>query len=171
MKRFKFSIYFLAFFVTWFIYIVSFSGCSGNEGESIVVPEYEGIGPPPLEATVSQVYADYLADEENADVKYGKEKLLFSGVEVEELFGDYYQMAEALGAGDQSYVKLYFTAGTAKFRLREEYFGIMQNIEEGYILNIIGECEGLQDGLVFIDDCWVESVVGDIGTGEEPDFY
>jgi hypothetical protein len=151
--------------------VIGTSGCKGNGGGDIITPEFTGIGPPPIEVTISQVYADYLTNEDDADVKYGKDKLLFSEVEVEEIFGNYFQMGDALGAGELSYVKLSFNAGTAKFKLREEYFGVMQNIEEGYVLNIIGQSRGLQDGLLLIDDCWVESVKGDLGIGEELDFY
>ena len=151
--------------------VVGIGGCKGNDEEVVVIPEFQGIGPPPLEVTISQVYADYLTNEEDADAKYSKEKLLFSEVEVEEIFGNYFQMGDALGAGELSYVKLSFNAGTAKFKLREEYFGVMQNIEEGYVLNIIGQSRGLQEGLLLIDDCWVESVIGDLGIGEELDFY
>jgi hypothetical protein len=171
MEKVRYSIRLLTILSILITCIVIFTSCTNGESNSIVVPEYQGIGPPPLEVTIDQVYADYANNEVDADAKYSEEKLLFSEIEVDEVFGNYFQMGEALGAGDLSYVKLNFAAGVAKFTLREEYFGVMQNIEEGFVLNIIGQSIGLREGLLIIDDCWVESVTGDLGIGEELDFY
>lgn len=171
MKNTRLYLYFLTAIFIIISCTVAFSGCTSGEGSTITVPEFEVIGPPPVEVTIEQLYTDYVANEAAANAKYKEEKLLFYRIEVEEVVGNYFQMAEALGVGDYSYVKLYFINGAMKFKLRENYFGIMQNIEEGYILNIIGECEGLREGFIIIDDCWVESVVGDLGTNEELDFY
>ena len=173
MKRVKFilSIVFTCAIST--ICIIGINGCTSDGGGTIDVPEFEEIRPPPIEVTIDQLYADYLANEVSANAKYRDGKLLFYDIEVEEVVGNYFMMSEALGAasGDLTYVKLHFYSGVAKFKLREEYFGIMQNIEEGYVLNIIGECEGLKEGFLVIDDCWVESVIGDLGADKELDFY
>ena len=151
--------------------LIGLSGCSENAESSFVVPTFEEPLPPPVEVTIDQLYQEYMADEAAAEVKYKGKGLLFYEVEVEQVVGNYMMMAEALGAASEEYVKLYFTAGFIKFRLRGVDFGIMQNIEEGYVLNIVGECRGLYKGFVIIDDCWVESVIGDIGTGGEVEFY
>lgn len=147
----------------------SLTGCAENAESSFVVTTFEYPGPHPIEVTVEQLYEEYMADEATANVKYIGKRLLFNEIEVEEVFGSYFLMGEALGAATQEYAKLYFMNGFIRFKPRN--FGIMQNIEEGYVLNLVGECWGLQKGFVVIEDCWVESVVGDIGTGEEVDFY
>jgi len=161
---------FLATVAVLAVSIIGF-GCANNTESTSAAPEFEEPGPPPIEITVDQVYADYVANEEDADVKYSEKILLFSGIEVEEVVGNYFFMSEYMGAADLVFVKLYFTSGSAKFKLRDEYFGIMQNIEEGYVLNVVGECEGLQEGFIIIDDCWVESVIGDLGTDADEDSY
>jgi len=171
MNNVRFILSFLTTLAISISCIVGFNGCTSGGGSHVTVPEFEGIGPPPIEVTIDLLYADYVANEEDTIAKYSEKKLLFSGVEVEEVVGNYFMMADAMGAGELVYVKLHFTAGDVKFKLREEYFGIMQNIEEGYVLNIIGKCEGLREGVIVVDDCWVESVVGDLGTDEGLDFY
>jgi len=84
---------------------------------------------------------------------------------------------EYIGLGEWVFEKISFISGSVKFELRREDYGIMQNIEEGYVLNIVGECRGLISGgydrepYIFVNDYWVESVIGDLGTGEWVDPY
>ncbi len=59
------------------------------------------------------------------------------------------------------FVNEYIMIGLVKFRLRD--FSVLQNIEAGYVLNIVGESRGLLRGFVIIKYCWVESIEGDIG--------
>jgi hypothetical protein len=106
-----------------------------------------------------------MSDEDDAALKYCEKRFLFSEIEVEEVFGRDYTDNH----GQITYVQEYFLVGTAKFKLRD--FGIMQNIEEGFVLNIIGECRGLLKGFVYIEDCWVESIIGDLGTSNWEGIY
>jgi len=172
MKYVRFSCLHLVAIAILVINLIGFTSCAGNTENGLIVPTFTEPGPPPKEITIDQIYAEYMADEAAADAKYKWERLLFYEVEVEQVVGKYMILAEALGAASLDFAKLYFTAGSVKFRLRGEDFGsIMQNIEEGYVLNIVGECRGLQKGFVAIDNCWVESVIGDLGTGEEAEYY
>ena len=43
----------------------------------------------------------------------------------------------------------------------------MQNVQVGYIQNLVGNCDGLSAGLIMIVDCYVESIFGDLGTTVE----
>lgn len=146
------------------IALFGFNGCTGNY-EDITPPIILSIQPPPIEVTVEQLSSDYTSDEAAADAKYKGKRLLFTEVEVEEVFGRDYTDNH----GHITFVQEYFMTGPIKFKLRD--FGIMQNIEEDYVLNVVGECRGLLQGFVYIEDCWVESVVGDLGTSEWVDFY
>lgn len=47
----------------------------------------------------------------------------------------------------------------------------MQKIEEGFVLNVVGECYGLLEGFIYIGDCWIESIVGDLGTIDGEGIY
>ena len=115
-----------------------------------------------------------MADETAADAKYKGERLLFNEVEVEEVDSHLVHV----GGGEEVRLKYFFIIGFVQFYLRD--FDIMQNIEVGYVLNIVGECRGLVSGLwwysdgeplLLVNDCWVESVIGDITTGGEIDIY
>ena len=145
-------------------------GCANNTESTSAAPEFEELGPPPVEVTVDQLYAEYMADKAAADAKYKGERLLFHEVEVEQVDGYF----EYIGLGEWVFEKISFISGPVKFELRGEYYGTMQNIEEGYVLNIVGEGWGLQGrsrDIVAIYNCWVESVIGDLGTNEEFDYY
>ena len=186
MKHSRLNRLFLVIIAILVVALIGLTGCTESAGSSIVVPTFTELGPPPIEVTVEQLYQEYLADETAADAKYKGERLIFNEVEVEEVvrvldYGggmvDYYVYWVANypvisiedGMALDVIFKTHFIIGFVKFRLRGEYYGIMQNIEEGYVLNIVGECQGLfQSGFIIIDDCWVESVIGDlVGKGDQ----
>jgi len=73
---------FLATAAVLVIGIIGF-GCSNNVENTSSVPEFEEPGLPPVEVTIDQIYAEYMAHETTADVKYKGERLLFYEVEVE----------------------------------------------------------------------------------------
>jgi hypothetical protein len=105
-----------------------------------------------------------MAEEAAADAKYKWERLLFYEVGVEEVVSETFY--DGGREEDREIINLYFITGLVKFT--PQNFGIMQNIEEGYVLNIVGECRGLFKGFVIIRDCWVESVIGDlVGKGDQ----
>jgi len=142
--------------------LIGLSGCTGNP-DDVTSPIIMPLNPP-IEVTIDQLYTEYMADEAAADAKYKWERLLFNEVEVEQVVASLFDV----GHGHFVFVNEYFMTGHVKFRLRD--FGIMQNIEVGYVLNLVGECQGLQGlprEIVAIYDCWVESVIGDLGEGEE----
>ena len=70
--------------------------------------------------------------------------------------------------GFDTYLKEYFISGKVKFVEVLDYYVVMQNIEVGYVLNIVGVCQGLKQDYVYIGDCWIESVKGDLGKGGLP---
>lgn len=163
MKCCRFGIFSIVIIVISVLSLFSFTGCTSNS-EDTIPPITFSFQPPP-EITVDQLVSDFESDEDTATSKYCGKRFLFSEIEVEEVFGrDYVD-----NHGEITYVKEYFTGGSIKFKLRN--FGIMQNIEEGFVLNIIGECRGLLKGFVYIEDCWVESIVGDLDTSNWEGIY
>lgn len=113
---------------------------------------------PPMEVTVDQLSSDYELDEAAADAKYKGKKLLFSEVEIEKVI--------TWGIEPFDFPEnIYIMAGSVIFRLRD--YDVLQKIEEGYVLNIIGKCKGKLGGNIYISNSWVESVVGDIGKGSQ----
>lgn len=73
---------------------------------------------------------------------------------------------------DENNTKRYFITDNVKFILNS--ISMMQNVEPGFVLNLIGECRGIlaaSKDIVLINNCWVESVIGDLGTDEWVDTY
>jgi len=141
--------------VTMGILVVGFiglSGCIESAGSSFVVPTFEEPGPPPIEVTIDQLYAEFIADEAAAKAKYKGEKLLFTGVTVEEI--DSYFL-------DIRATKIYIRSGPAEFLPR--YPDDFDYILEGFVVDIVGDCQGLSWGRVVINDCWIQVTEGDIG--------
>ncbi len=134
---------------------VSLPGCTSTAVTSPQVTAPVAPLPlPPIEVTVDQLSSDYALDEAAADAKYKGQKLLFSVVEIENVV--------TMGVGPRNILEnLYIMAGSVVFGLRDN--DVLQQIEEGYVLNIIGKCKGKLDGNIYISNSWVESVVGDIG--------
>jgi hypothetical protein len=136
--------------------LLSNSSC-GNAAFSL--PPLMDIKPPPITATIGQISHDYTSDAVAADVKYRGQRVLFTNVEVDGVC-ERYQSTNWTGA--QVFVKLYFTSGSVRFTLRD--FELMQSVQEGYILHLVGECDGFRDGQVIISDCWVQSVSGELSS-------
>jgi len=161
MKQGKFKGLFLVIIGVLVIGLICLSGCTGNAENGFTVPTFTEPGPPPIEVTVEQLYAEYMADETAADAKYKWKRLLFTEVDVEEVVGRIHVDQH----GDPTFLNEYFVSGHIKFIELRDFFVVMQNIKAGYVLNIVGDCRGLNQGFVYISDCWVESVIGDLGKG------
>ena len=145
--------------------LIVLTGCARYE---LFVPEYQRFAPPPDEITIERLLSDYMTDQVAADAKYKGERLLFYEVEVEQVLGD--DVFIEIGLWEREiFVKTFFVIGSVKFGLRDSV--IMQNIEEGFVLNVVGECYGLLKGFVYIEDCWVESIVGHLGTSGGEGIY
>ena len=161
MKYRKFKHPFIAAIGSFLVGLIGITGCTGSIESSFVLATFSEPGPPPTEVTVDQLYAEYMTDEAAADAKYKWERLLFTEVDVEEVVGKIYVDQH----GDPVFLNDYFISGHIKFVEVQDFFIVMQNVKEGYVLNITGDCQGLIQGFVYISDCWLESVVGDLGKG------
>ena len=139
-------------FIGALVLATDFSKASGS------APIYQ-IDSPPVEVTVDELCDAYFSEAATIETSYYGKRLLLAEVEVIDIqAGNYYS-----GGRTQSF-KISFTNGNTRFELRDLL--IMQSVEVGYILNIVGTCRGISRDRVLVSDCWVESVVGDIGLGE-----
>ena len=132
-------------------------GCNNPENIQ-AVPKFEELSLPPIESTITQVFGEFEIDPIAAHDKYNGKRLCFYNIEVEEV--------------DTRSTKRYFISGNGTFYLRST--SLMQNVEQGFVLNLVGFCQGFLDAsreFIVINDCWVESVVGDLGTDEWVDTY
>jgi hypothetical protein len=123
----------------------------------------------PLHVTIEQVSSAYRLDPVKADAEYAGKRLIFSQVTVEEVHRIYPSGGGPAGGGPgvTSYALIvdYFRAGGVRFELMD-FNGIQQSIQAGYVLNVDGLCTGLRGELVDINECVVESIKGDLATGQ-----
>ena len=148
MKQGKFKNIFLVTMAVLVIGLIYLSGCTGDT--NITYPVFEPLQPP-IEVTVDQLYDEYMADEAAADAKYEGERLLFSGVTVEKV-SNFFYIARP--------IEFHILNGSVKFRPR--YPSNVESIREGFVVDIVGEAQGIIFGFLIVKDCWINIVEGDI---------
>jgi len=140
--------------------VVAFSfGFIGCTRVPFSAPVPMTLAKPPAAVTTAQISADYSNDAAASDLKYKGLRLLFTNITVDDVSQQYFIPTYS---GGKTMFTMYFTSGSIRFKLKD--FNLMQSVEKGYILNIVGQCQGLNQGFVIIDDCWVQSIVGELNT-------
>lgn len=86
-RHYRLEAFLLVTITTLVIVLFGFNGCTKSRDNTVVIPEYEGIGPPPIEVTAAQLFYEYMTDETAVDAKYKGGRLLFYEVEVEQVLG------------------------------------------------------------------------------------
>lgn len=148
-------------------YLIVLTGCQNDDQ---VTPVYIAIGAAPVEVTIDQIYADYMADEAAADTKYKGEMLLFYGVTVEKV-----NSIINWGNNEVFMYNSHFITGGVKFN--PKYTVYLDNVWDGFVVDIVGECKGLiwpinsMEPLLQISDCWINIVEGDSGTTFQEEYY
>jgi hypothetical protein len=122
------------------------------------VPPIE-VEPAPLKIVTDELYDAYIQDQHAADKQYKNKRIFLPSVEVTNVTRYY-----TLSSGEIRSFASSFSSGNIKFKLTNPY--IMQSVQEGYIVDIVGECRGLTGDCLFIVDCWAGSVVGELGVGD-----
>lgn len=119
---------------------------------------------PPIKVTASQLYAEYEADEAAAYAKYKGVRVWFTRVTVEEVSG---LQATRTPTGGLFYrtpygaFDIFVMADSIKFKPR--YSGITFTISEGCKVDIVGEVQRLEDGILIVEDSLIELVEGKPG--------
>ena len=152
MKQGKFKNIFLVIIGVLVIGLICLSGCTGNAENGFTVPTFTEPRPPPIEVTVDQLYQEYMTDEAAAKAKYKGGRLLFSGVRVEKVSNDFYI--------DRP-IEFYILNSSVKFRPR--YLVDIELVREGFVVDIVGEAQGIIFGFLIVKDCWMMIIEGDIG--------
>jgi len=156
MKQGKFKGLFLVIIGVLVVGLIGLSGCTGDtDVTSVIVEPLQ----PPIEVTVDQLYQEYMTDEAAAKAKYKEERLLFTEVEVEEV-SNHLLDHRANEAAD-----IYIMTDSVKFKPR--YSSDIDFIREGFVVDIVGEAQGLIWGVLYIKDCWIMIIEGDGYTAEE----
>ncbi len=134
----------------------SATGCSRNS--ELAAPEFtEPDTAAVIEITPAQLYAEYTADEAAATARYKGKRLSFIGVTAEKVINEFYDPRATL---------LYVLVDSVKFR--PTYAAYIDDVREGFVLDIAGEVTGLIFGSLFIHNCWIQIVEGDAGGPVEP---
>jgi hypothetical protein len=139
------------------VFALALTGCTTVTTTVIPTPATLVESPPGV--AIDQIYHDYIADPAATDLKYGRQRLMFTNITVEDVVGRLY--GQPCGPG--VHIKEYFISGSAKFYLTD--INLLQSVESGYILNVIGDYRGFSEDFILIENCWVESVVGNLSTG------
>jgi len=136
------------------------------QSDSLAIPIYEPILPPPLEVTPGQLYSDYKADGIASGNKYKEQRLLFSGVVIEEVSSFLENPDPQIGQGfvlkkDLGNIDIYIRNGSVKFRPRDTWE--IFSIRVGSTVDIIGKALGLVSDILIIEDCWIDVIGGEGG--------
>jgi hypothetical protein len=131
--------------------------------EAATVPDPLIKEPPSLlEVPASELNSLYLTDETAADAMFLGKRLTLYEVLVEEVK----ETLQIDRHGDITVFKEYFTFEGIRFYPND--LAKMQQVEVGYVLNVVGNCRGVHMGYVIIDNSWLEGVGVDLGGGSMP---
>ncbi len=136
------------------------------QNDPLTVPIYEPILPPPLEVTPDQLFSDYKADEIASGNKYKEQRLLFSGVVIEEVSSFLENPDPQIGQGfvlkkDLGSIDIYIRNGSVKFRPRDTWEIFSMRV--GSTVDIVGKALGLVSDILIIEDCWIDVTEGEGG--------
>ncbi len=140
--------------------LVGPSGCIGSK--EFAAPKFVESYAAVIEVIPEQLFAEYTADEAAATAKYKDKRLTFTGVIAEKIVNEFYVYPPP-GTAD-----LCVAAGSFKFRPRYEAY--VDDVREGDVLDITGEVMGLICGSLYINDCWIQIVEGNVDSPWVP-FY
>ena len=133
------------------------SACFG--GYAAEVPAVSKFEDPPEEIDVETLYSHYMTDEETADSIYKGKKFLFTDIAVEIIES---VVLDPKHAGDT-----YIMYDSVKFRA--QYPNDLDYYKEGFIVEVVGEVQGMQFGdILVIKNCWFKVVEGDLATTALP---
>ena len=130
--------------------LASATGCAGSS--ELAAPEFVESEAAVIEVTPEQLYAEYIADETAAAAKYKGKRLSFIGVTAEKVSSYFY---------DPRAIEFHVEASSVKFR--PTYSLYIDDVREGFVLDIVGEVMGLIFGFLYINDCWFQIVEGNGG--------
>lgn len=157
MKSFKRK----AIVFSMLILVLSGSGiltaCQSNQ-EPVFV--YQPVALPPDEVSIEQLITDYMTDIVSADAKYKGKTFLFTGITVENIQNNTNTYPPPYD--------IYILSGLVKFAPR--YHTGFDNIGEEFVVDLVGKCQGWQFSRIYITECWVGVVEGDVDSIPELDY-
>ncbi len=129
------------------------------------VPEYIQLKPGPIMITATQLYQEYMADEAAADAKYKGKKVWVTEVNVDTylesesscyLIIRWYLEEYYIHDGIVVFYLPAFSVCTVK--LEPQFSEDFKDVDGGYIVEIVGECQGISDGVITVKLNWVNKI-------------
>jgi hypothetical protein len=145
------------------VLIFSLAGVSGcTKSSEFPAPKFVEPYAAVIEVIPEQLYAEYTADEAAASAKYKGKRLSFIGVTAEKIVNEFYVYPPP-GTADLCVV-------VGSFKFRPMYEAYVDDIREGFVLDIVGEVMGLIYGSLYINDCWIQIVERKGGPPQAPQY-
>jgi len=133
--------------------LITVTGCSRAD---LFVPEYTHLEPAPIMVTADQLYKDYELDEAAAEAKYQGKQIWILAARVDDYIdsesGNYLTIRwyyEEIVDKEDLVVETYSLASST-LQLEPQYSDGFRNVGDGYLVEIIGECQGILEGVVTV---------------------
>jgi hypothetical protein len=141
---------------------LAIGGCTQ---ESFKPPTATTLATAPNEATALQLWQDYKADPAAAAAKYEGKSFHFARVRVDQM--------SFLGEGgdNELYVQEGLDPDIERVKFRTEKLSDILNVREGYIVEIVGEPQGVQFGYVIVKMSWLRVIDPPGGDTRPPPEY
>lgn len=132
---------------------ITITGCNRA---NLFVPEYTHLEPAPMMVTADQLYKDYELDEAVAEAKYqGKQIWIIEArvdAYIESKNGNYLMIRwyhEEIIDKEGLVVETYSLASST-LQLEPQYSDGFIDVGDGYLVEVIGECQGISEEVVTI---------------------
>ena len=133
--------------------LIAITGCSRA---NLFVPEYTHLEPAPMMVTADQLYKDYVLDKTAAEARYqGKQIWILAArvdAYIESESGNYLTMKwfyKEIEDHEELVVETYSLASST-LQLEPQNSNGFRNIGDGYLVEVIGECQGIFEGVVTV---------------------
>lgn len=133
--------------------LITITGCSRA---NLFVPEYTHLEPAPIMVTADQLYNDYELDEAAAEAKYQGKQIWITEARVDAYIdsesGNYLKIRwfyEEIEDHEELVVETYSLASST-LQLEPQYSDGFRDVGDGYLVEIIGEYQGILEGVVTV---------------------
>ena len=132
---------------------ITITGCNRA---NIFVPEYAHLEPAPIIVTADQLYKDYKLDEAAAEARYQGKQIWITEARIDAYIesesGNYLQIGwyyEEIEDKEGLVVETYSLASST-LQLEPQYSDGFTDVGDGYLVEVIGECQGISEGVVTV---------------------
>ena len=146
-----------SFLIAGLFGLISITGCNRS---NLFIPEHVHLEPAPIMVTADQIYKDYELDESAAEARYqGKQIWIIEArvdAYVESKSGNYLMIGwyyEEIIDKEDLLLETYSLASST-LQLESKYSDGFREIGDGYLVEVVGECQGISDGVVTVNIDW-----------------